>query len=212
MREIAEELKVSEGRVFTILDEHLSMRKLCSKWVSRLLTVNQKQQRVDDSERCLLPFQRNKKEFSRKYVTITETWIHHFPPESNRQSAEWIAASESHPKRPKVQTLVGKFLASVFWDAQGILFIDYLEKGRTINSEYHIALLVRLKEKITKKRPQKKKKEVLFHQDNAELHELHFELLPRLHRQLAVCRPQKMLQGKRFGSNEEVKIENCGVF
>ena len=42
----------------------------------------------------------------------------------------------------------------VFWDAQGILFIDYFEKGRTINSKYYIALLVHLKEEITKKRPQ----------------------------------------------------------
>ena len=31
LHEIAEELKISEGSVFTILDEHLSVRKLCSK-------------------------------------------------------------------------------------------------------------------------------------------------------------------------------------
>ena len=29
--EIADTLKISEGRVFTIFHEHLSMRKLCSK-------------------------------------------------------------------------------------------------------------------------------------------------------------------------------------
>ena len=40
LREIAEELKISEGSVVTILHEHLSMRKLCSKWVPRLLTVD----------------------------------------------------------------------------------------------------------------------------------------------------------------------------
>ena len=33
LRKTAEELKISEGSVFTILHEHLSMRKLCSKWV-----------------------------------------------------------------------------------------------------------------------------------------------------------------------------------
>ena len=43
LREIAEELKISEGSVFNILHEHLSKRKLCSKRVLRLLTVNQKQ-------------------------------------------------------------------------------------------------------------------------------------------------------------------------
>ena len=73
----------------------------------------------------------------------------------------------------------------LFWDAQGILF-NYLEKGRTINSKYYIALLVCLKGEIAKKRLQRKKK-VLFLQDNApchkliatiKLHELHFKLLP----------------------------------
>ena len=38
--EITEALKISEGCVFTILHENFSIRKLCSKWVVRLLTVN----------------------------------------------------------------------------------------------------------------------------------------------------------------------------
>ena len=73
LREIAEELKISEGSVFIILHQHLSMRKLYSKWVLSLLTVDQNQQHVDDSKRCLQPFQRNKKEFLHKYVTRDET-------------------------------------------------------------------------------------------------------------------------------------------
>ena len=52
LREIAEELKISEGSIFTILHEHLSMRKLYSKWVPYLLTVDQKQC-VENSEYCL---------------------------------------------------------------------------------------------------------------------------------------------------------------
>ena len=63
LREIAEELKISEGTAFTILYEHLSIRKLYSKGVQRLLTVDQKQQHVDNSEHCLQLFQRNKNEF-----------------------------------------------------------------------------------------------------------------------------------------------------
>jgi len=51
LRELADIVKISMERVGYILHEHL--RKLCSKWVPRLLTVDQKQQRVDDSERCL---------------------------------------------------------------------------------------------------------------------------------------------------------------
>ena len=42
-------------------------------------------------------------------------------------------------------------MASVFWDAHGILFIDYIEKGKTINSDYYLALLDRLSTEIKKK-------------------------------------------------------------
>ena len=99
-----------------------------------------------------------------------------------------MAKGENRPKLPKTQTSADKVLASVSWDAHGILFIDYLEKGRTINNEYYMALLVRLQKEIAKRRPQMMKIKVLFHQDNApcqksiaimaKLHKLHFKLLP----------------------------------
>ena len=63
LREIAEDFKISEGSILTILQEHLFMRKLCSKLLSRLLTLDQKQQRVNNSERRLQLFQHNKKKF-----------------------------------------------------------------------------------------------------------------------------------------------------
>ena len=36
LREIANTFKISEGTVFIILHDNLSMGKLCFKWVSRL--------------------------------------------------------------------------------------------------------------------------------------------------------------------------------
>jgi hypothetical protein len=50
-------------------------------------------------------------------------------------------------------------MTSVFWGAESILFIDYLEKGKTVTGEYYSNLLTRLDEKIREKRPvlQKKK-------------------------------------------------------
>ena len=70
LRKIADTLKISEGSVFIILHESLVMRKLFSKWVPRLLTPDQKQQRVEDSERCLELLKRDKKDFLRWYVSM----------------------------------------------------------------------------------------------------------------------------------------------
>ena len=66
LHEIAEEWTI----LFTILHEHLSMRKPCLKWGPRLLTVDQKQH-VDNSERCLQLFQCGKKILC-TYVTVDE--------------------------------------------------------------------------------------------------------------------------------------------
>jgi len=53
-------------------------------------------------------------------------------------------------------------MASVFWDAEGVLFIDYLEKGKTITGEYYSNLLTRLDKKICEKRPGLQKKKSSF--------------------------------------------------
>ncbi|XP_071041387.1 protein GVQW3-like [Parasteatoda tepidariorum] len=57
MHDIADTLNISKERVGFILHEHLFMRKLFSKWAPRVLTIDQKQQRIDDSESCLTLYQ-----------------------------------------------------------------------------------------------------------------------------------------------------------
>ena len=60
---------------------------------------------------------------------------------------------------------------SVFWDVEGILLIDYLEKRRTSNNEYYISLLVRLKEEIANKETATNDEEKsVLSQDNAPCH------------------------------------------
>jgi hypothetical protein len=46
----------------------------------------------------------------------------------------------------------------MFWDAEGILFIDYLEKSKAITREYYSNLLTRQDKKIHEKRPGLQKK------------------------------------------------------
>ena len=75
-------------------------------------------------------------------------------------------SGENSGQRPVVQRQrrqgrflqAGKVMASVLSDAEGILFIDYLEKGKTIIGEYYSSLLTRLDEKICEKRPGLQKK------------------------------------------------------
>jgi len=69
----------------------------------------------------------------------------------NNQWSGGIAAQNA-PKKFRVQKSGGKVLASIFWDKDGILRIDYLPKGQTINAEYYLSLLVQLKDILREKR------------------------------------------------------------
>ena len=56
-------------------------------------------------------------------------------------------------------------MANVFWDAHGVITIEYLEKGRAVTRGYCAALLDRLVDDIRKKRPHLKMKKILFHDE-----------------------------------------------
>ena len=158
VREIEEAMNISKERVCHILNEDLGMRKLSARWVPRLLTLDQKRVRMNISIALLAQFRRNKSEFLRRLITVDETWIHHYTPESKMQSKQWTAYGESVPKKAKAVPSAGKVMTTVFWDSCGVIFIDYLQKGKTITGAYYAALLNRLKAEIAEKRPHLQKK------------------------------------------------------
>jgi hypothetical protein len=65
VREIAQTMGISKELVGYILREELHMKKLCARWVPRLLTADQKRIRMRISEQCLERFNKNKTDFVR---------------------------------------------------------------------------------------------------------------------------------------------------
>ena len=61
-------------------------------------------------------------------------------------------------------------MAIVFWDSQGVILVDFLPKGETINSEVYIETLRKLKAKIRHVRPNLDMANVLLQHDNARPH------------------------------------------
>src|SRR5215475_1496380 len=98
------------------------MKKLRARWVPRLLTADQKSTRMKISEQCLERFNKNKTDFVRRFITMDETWIPHYTPESKQQAKQWTEASCSAPKKTSSVPSIGKRMASIFWDPEGILF------------------------------------------------------------------------------------------
>jgi histone-lysine N-methyltransferase SETMAR len=230
VREIAEAVGISNDRVHNILHEHLGMKKLSARWVPRLLTVDHMRERVTCSQECLALFRRNPDDFLRRFVTVDETWIHHYTPELKEQSKQWTSPGEPAPKKAKTVKSAGKVMATVFWDARGIIYIDYLPPKTTITGEYYAGVLDRFNDALVKKRPHLQRKKVLFHQDNARVHtspapmarfhQYRYELLPHApySPDLAPCdyflfpNMKKWLGGKRFEDREELIGETEAYF
>jgi len=169
-KSIAEQLGILRERVGSIIHEDLDMRHLSTKWAPKCLNTDQKRQRYQSSEQLLEFFRRDPNDFQSRLVTMEETWLYHNDPDTKQQSVEWRHSGSPGPKKFRVQKSTGKVLASIFWDQEGILLIDYLPKGQTINAEYYLSLLVQLKDILKEKRRGKVTKVVLFLHDNAPAH------------------------------------------
>jgi hypothetical protein len=150
-KKIAETLAMSRERVGYIIHEILDMRNLSAKWVPKFLNADHKRDRVLISQAILDGFRRDPVGFFNHLVTIDETWIHICDPETKGQSKEWRHSGFRLPKNFKTQKSSSKVLASVYWDKDGILLVDYLEKGATITEEYYVALLDKLKQQLVSK-------------------------------------------------------------
>lgn len=61
--------------------------------------------------------------------TENETWIRYCSPESKRSEQ-----GEPTQKKAERGVLIGKLIAIVFWNAQGVLLVRYVPKHTTINS------------------------------------------------------------------------------
>jgi Transposase (partial DDE domain) len=88
---------------------------------------------------------------------MDENWIHYHTRESMKQSKQWVSPGKSAPKRRKTEQWAGKVM-TVFWNACGIILIDYHVKGEAMSGVYYSSLLDRLKIRIAQKRPHLKKK------------------------------------------------------
>lgn len=170
IRQLASHNSIPKTSVERIIHDHLHMNKVSARWVPRMLTEDQKRKRVVISQELLQDYQADADAFLSHVVTQDETWVHHFDPETKSQSMQWKHVTSPTPKKFKSTPSSGKVMASVFWDAEGVIMIDYLQKGKTINGQYYADELRQLREKIKEKRRGKLRRGVWLLQDNAPVH------------------------------------------
>ena len=110
----ANELSVNSERVWTIITEELGMRKICAKMIRRLLTDEQKEQRVEVCQDILTRLETDPNLLGRT-ITGDESWD--LPVRSIHQATEpWVEesnitkAKESEGVQVQSQSDVDRFL------------------------------------------------------------------------------------------------------
>lgn len=126
--ELARDVGISKERVHEIIHQHLGMSKVSARWVPRMLTPFDKQRRVECCQAFLDLVKDKEEETISQIVTCDETWIHQWDPESKQESMQWKYKGEKPPRKFKVRPSAGKLMATIFWDVEGIIMIDYLPK------------------------------------------------------------------------------------
>jgi hypothetical protein len=87
-KQIAGRLGMSKERVGYNISL-LGYTKVCSRWVPRMLTPENKQKRVEICEELLKRYHKEGDKFLLNIVTGDESRIHHFDPEEKRLSMQY---------------------------------------------------------------------------------------------------------------------------
>ena len=113
-KSIAEQLGISREQVGSIFHEDLDVRKLSTKWVLKYLYVDQKRQQCQLSEQLWEFFRRDPNDFLSRLVTMEETWLYHYDPETKQQSLEWQYSGLPRPKYSESKNPLEKFSLRFF--------------------------------------------------------------------------------------------------
>ena len=116
---ISAQFDVSVGNVHTIVREELKMRKICAKFIPRVLREDQKERRCHDS-REMVELINSHPVILDALVTCDESWIYCYEPETKRQSSQWKHAGSPWPKKARYSKSTHKlvmipFLTALAW-------------------------------------------------------------------------------------------------
>ncbi|GFN88345.1 histone-lysine N-methyltransferase SETMAR [Plakobranchus ocellatus] len=171
--------------VYEIVHDKLGYRKVSARWFPKMMSDEHKRQRLEISQILLHWCQqegdetvdvgpggdhRTRNKLLESYITEDETWLHLSTPETKRDSMTWKHPSSPVTKKFKVQQSATKVMATMFWDSRGMILLDILPKGESVNADRYCETLERLRHAVRHERPGLLRSGVVLQQDNSTPH------------------------------------------
>ncbi|KAL4143360.1 hypothetical protein QTP88_005698 [Uroleucon formosanum] len=129
--------QISRSLLHEIVSIKLNFRKLCARWVPKILTDEHRVKRQGSALQFLSRYEEEGDKFLSRIVTGNETWVSHVTPESKQQSMEQV------------------------------LLVDFLPRGQTINANSYCETLKKLRSAIKNNRRGMLSRGIVFIHDNA---------------------------------------------
>ena len=86
IRRLAKGLAIPKTTIHEIMNNHMGMKKVCTRWILKLLTPIQRANRVDCCQDLLQQSEVNPVKFFDSIVTGDESLIHHYDPPSQLEA------------------------------------------------------------------------------------------------------------------------------
>jgi len=119
-----------------ILIEELEMRKICAKMVSRNLTEQQQDARLNICADLLEQVAAGS-ELMDRVISGDESWFFQYDPETKFKSLEWHSKGLPRPKKARVSKLKVKCMLVCFFDSMRTVHKEWVPAGQTVNQYYY---------------------------------------------------------------------------
>ena len=147
VRELENDLGIPKTTVWEIFNKILGMTRVCAKFISKLLTTEQKDlhseiahdnlEMVSDDENVL-----------KKVIIVDESWVYGYDPENKQQSSQWKRPDEPRVKKAYQSRNHFKSMLIIFFDREGVVHYEFASRVQTINKEYYVEVLKRLRDAV----------------------------------------------------------------
>lgn len=128
------------------------MHRIAAQFVLRLMTDDQKDNRVQACQELLNCSEEDENILSR-IITDDESWLLGHDIATKIQSSQWVGETFLSAKKAREVRFNVKVMLAVFFVPKCVAHHEYIPQGSTVNQTYYIEVLKGWRDTIYRKRP-----------------------------------------------------------
>ena len=124
-----------------ILTDDLNYSKKSARWIPRILSSDQKDQRLTASTEFLKRYRKGGAGFLGSIITMNESAVAFHTPDTKNQSKQWLPKGTPGPLKARVQVSRKKQMVFAFFNNAGLVYQHYAPLGTKANAGYLVGIL-----------------------------------------------------------------------